>query len=86
MLNWGGAISHGYMCIVLYIYIDVPSLVSWYCRHLFLIQGISLPWVFVHCAIYETYVVAWFCRDLSIGGGQSAIGICVLFYIYIDLP
>ena len=49
--------------------------------------GVSLPWVFGHCAICETYVVSWFCTDLSsIGEGQSAIGICALFYIYIDLP
>ena len=49
--------------------------------------GVSLPWVFVHCAIYETYLVSWFCRDLcSIGGDQSAIGICALFCVYIDLP
>ena len=46
--------------------------------------GVSLPWVFVHCAIYETYVVPLFCTDLSsIGGDQSAIGICALFYTYI---
>ena len=46
--------------------------------------GGSLPWVLVHCAIYKTRVVSWFCRDLSsMGGGQSAIGICALLYIYI---
>ena len=49
--------------------------------------GVSLSWIFVHCAIYETYLESWFCRDLcSIGGGQSTIGICALFSIYLDLP
>ena len=41
-------------------------------------DGVNLPWVYVHCAIFETYLVSWFSRDLcSIGGGvgQSAIGI-----------
>ena len=33
-------------------------------------DGVSLPWVYVHSAIYETYLVQWFSRDLwSIGGG-----------------
>ena len=48
--------------------------------------GINLPWVYVHCAIYETYFgVMVLQRSMLnlIGGGQSAIGICALFYIYI---
>ena len=67
MLNWRGSICHRYMCIVLYIstsiyiYIDlpwdVPSLVQWYSRHLCLFEGGNLPWVYMHCAIYETYLV-----------------------------
>ena len=48
--------------------------------------GVNLPWVYVHCAVYETYVVYWFSRDLcSIGGegwGQSAMGICALCCIW----
>ena len=46
--------------------------------------GVSLPWVFVHCAIYETYVVSWFCRDLSsIGGGSICHRyMCIVLYIY----
>ena len=55
-----GAICHGYMCIVLYIYrsamrcakfgvaVFKASILNW---------GVSLPWVFVHCAISETYLV-----------------------------
>ena len=32
--------------------------------------GVNLPWVYVHSAIYETFFVSWFSRDLcSIGGG-----------------
>ena len=35
-------------------------------------RGANLQWVYVHCAIYETYVVSQFCTDLcSIGGGGS---------------
>ena len=37
--------------------------------------GINVPWLYVHSAIYKTYVVEWFFRDLcSIGGrgGSSA--------------
>ena len=61
MLNRWGPICRGYMCIVLYIYRSTlrcakhgvtvlqASLLKW--------GGICLPWVFVHCAIYETYLV-----------------------------
>ena len=57
MLNWRrGSICHRYMCIVLYIYRSAKfgvavlqaSMLNW---------GVSLPWVFVHCAIFETYLV-----------------------------
>ena len=37
---------------------------------------VNLAWVYVHCDIYETYVVGW---------GQSAIGICALCYIYLQV-
>ena len=34
--------------------------------------GVRLPWVYVNSAIYETYLVYWFSRDLcSIGGGNG---------------
>ena len=33
-------------------------------------MGVHLPWVCVHCAIYETYLVYWFSRHLcSLEGG-----------------
>ena len=54
-------------------------------RHLCLLGGgggVNLPWVYVHCAIHETYLVQWFSKDLClIGGaewGQSAMGICAM--------
>ena len=47
--------------------------------------GVSLSWVYVHSAIYETYLVQRCCLDLwSIGGGGyswSAIDICAFFCI-----
>ena len=50
---------------------------------------VNLPWVYVHCAISAKFGVAVFkasMLDWRRGWGQSAIGICALFYIYIDLP
>ena len=54
----GGSICHGYMCIVLYIY--ETYLVQWFSKHPCSIgggSGVNLPWVYVHCSIYETYLV-----------------------------
>ena len=28
------------------------------------LRGVNLLWVYIHCAIYETYFMLWFCRDL----------------------
>ena len=49
--------------------------------------GVSLPWVFVHCAIYMKLM--W-CHGFAqiyplLEGGQSAIGLCALFYIYREI-
>ena len=48
--------------------------------------GLDLAYVYVHCAIYETYLVYWFLRDIcSIGGGR--VGsichgyICIVLYM-----
>ena len=39
-------------------------------------EGVNLPWVYVHSAIYETYLLQWFSRNLwSIGGGRD--GVCL---------
>ena len=74
------------MCIVLYIYICHYMCQVW-CSGIHGIyaqlEGVNLLWVYVHCAMYETYLVQWFPRDIClIGGvGQSAMGICALCYI-----
>ena len=36
--------------------------------------GVNLPWLYVHCAIYETYLVYLFSRGLcliGVGGGVN---------------
>ena len=38
--------------------------------------GVNLPWVYVHCAIYETYLVSLFSRDLCLLGGVALGSIC----------
>ena len=67
MVNCRGAICHGYMHIVLYIYRSTTrcakfgvvvlqaSMLNWgsVCHGY---HGISLPWVYVHCVISETYL------------------------------
>ena len=71
---------NGYMCILLYmkliwchvfaviyarsamrcakcgVAVFKASMLAWW--------GVNLTWVNVHCAIYETYLVSWFCSDL----------------------
>ena len=58
-----GSVCNGYMCILLYMKIMwcsgftfrmyiYPSMVNWRSR-----RGVSLPWVYVHSALYETYVM-----------------------------
>ena len=40
-----------------------------------------LPWVYVHSAIYETYLVSWFSRHLcSIGGGGGVTLPCIMVF------
>ena len=47
--------------------------------------GISMPWVDVHSAIYETCAVEWCCIGLWLirgeGWGQSVMGIYAFCYI-----
>ena len=38
-------------------------------------MGVNLPWGNVHCAIYETYLVSWFSRDLCLIGGGGGINV-----------
>ena len=43
-----------------------------------------MPWVYVHSAIYETYLVQWFSIDLcSIGEGVVSVQgyMCILLYM-----
>ena len=54
----GGSICHSYMCNVLYIYMKLiwcngfpTTMLDW--RR----GGVDLPWVYVHCDLYETYLV-----------------------------
>ena len=57
MLDWrrdGGLICHGYMCIVLYMkHIWCNGFPKIYAQ---LEEGgrVNLPWVYVHCTIFET--------------------------------
>ena len=54
LLNWGVSICHGYMCIVLYMkLIWCNCFAEIYAQ----LEGVNLPWVYVHWAIYETYLV-----------------------------
>ena len=73
---WCSSIAGIYMrCAKFGVVVLQASILNW---------GVSLPWIFVHCAIYETYVVSWFCRDLSsIGGGSICHRyMCIVLYIY----
>ena len=39
-------------------------------------RGQSAMGIYLHCAIYETYLVSWLCRDLClIGGGGNLCGV-----------
>ena len=39
------------------------------------LQGVNVPWVYVHCAIHETYLVSGFCRDLCSIGGEWGVNL-----------
>ena len=79
LLSVGGYICHGYICILLYVKLFGCSGVSQIYAQL---EGVHLPWVYVHSSICQTYWVQWCFKDLcSIGGGPSAMGICAFFYI-----
>ena len=51
----GGQSAMG-ICALCYIY--ETYLVQWFCKDLCSIgRGVHLLWLYVHCAIYETYLV-----------------------------
>ena len=54
MVVWG---LHWYLCILLYVKLMWCSGVAQIYGQLEERGGVSLPWVDVHSAIYETYVV-----------------------------
>ena len=39
------------------------------------LDGVSLPLVYVHSAIYETYLVQWFSRDLCTIVGRVGVSL-----------
>ena len=51
------------------------------------LEGVSLPWVYVHCCIYIChYMCQVWCSSIQciyaqFEGGSSAMGICALCYI-----
>ena len=47
--------------------------------------GVSLPWVYVHSAIYDSYLVYWFSRDLCSIGEEVGVGSICHGYMYILL-
>ena len=66
-----GSICHGYMCIVQNMkFIWCHGFPEIYAQLEEGVGSIYHLWVYVHCAIHETYVVYWFSRVLCwIGGG-----------------
>ena len=48
-------------------------------------MDVSLPWVYVHASICETYTVYWFSGDLCLiggGGGSVCHGyMCILLHV-----
>ena len=62
MLDWRRvSICHRYMCIVLYIYISAMRCakfgVAVFKASMLNCKWGNLPWVYVHCVIYEIYLV-----------------------------
>ena len=79
-----GLVFHGYMFILLCMTLTQHSGITylWSIRG----GGITLPWVYVHSAIYENYVVEWCFIDLwsSRGGGVWLVChgyMCILLYM-----
>ena len=52
-----GSICHMYMSIVLYMKLICSNGFPEIYTQLEEEVGVNLPWVYVHCAIYETYLV-----------------------------
>ena len=54
MVDWRGYMCPRYMCILLYIKLIQCSGIPYIYGHL---EGVHLPYVYVHSAICETYLV-----------------------------
>ena len=52
-----GSICHGYICIVLYMKLNWCNGFPEIYAPLEEGDGVNLPWLYMHCAIYETYLV-----------------------------
>ena len=84
-----GSICHGYMCIVLYIYIKLiwcngfPKIYA----HLVEGGGVNLPWVYVHCAIYILNLFGVMVFQRSLLNWRRWVGstchgyMCIVLYI-----
>ena len=82
MVLWSiwGSITHGYMCILLYMILIGCNGVSWI--YGWLEVGVHLPWVYVHSSICETSWVYQCSKDLwSIWGCTCHGYMCILQYI-----
>ena len=79
------SVCHGYMCILLYMQVIWCSSFPDIYAQLEVGGGVSLPLVDVHSAIYESYLVYSFSRDLLLirgGGGSVCHGyMCILLYM-----
>ena len=70
----GGSICHGYMCIVLYIYIYRSAKFG-----VVVLKAFMLDWLGDICQVWCNNIQG---NHAQVMGGQSAMGICALFYIY----
>ena len=78
----GGYMSmcHGYVYILLYVKLIGCNGVAWMYGWL---EGVCLPWVYVHSSISETYWLYWCSMDLWLIEGRSICHgyICILWYV-----
>ena len=43
--------------------------------------GVSLPWLYVHSSICETYLVLWFSRDLCSIGEEGGVNLALVYVV-----
>ena len=82
---WGqsamGICAFFYMSNFCSVVVFQRSMLDWRRGH-----GVSLPWVYVHSSICQTYLVYWSCTDLCLigGGGMGSVChgyLCILLYV-----